>query len=59
MTFSTAEMYSSPNSVRDNGVVFRSKIGVPMRSSAFLMVRLREDWEIYSRSAARLKLFSW
>jgi hypothetical protein len=58
MIFSAHFIYSCPHSVSLMGLTLRSKTGIPMRSSAFFMVALKEGWEINSYAAALEKLRS-
>ena len=58
MICSAARIYCRPASVKPMGMVLRSNSGLPTRSSAFLIIRLSEGWEIYSFCAAREKLRS-
>lgn len=56
--FSTALIYCTPHSVRESGLVLRSKIGYPMCCSTRFTLALSEGCEINNFSAALEKLFS-
>jgi len=55
---SAVRMYSMPHSVIRMGLVLRSKRGLPIMFSVFLMVRLSDGCEMNMFAAAFEKLFA-